>query len=233
MANQTKMRIIEVIDNFIKYMLIEQNEKFIYQHLLEQTEENLDDWVRNKLKEWLGNGNDYTYTDLICRECGWKDCECCECEKEDCECEVKETEEEEFTISSKTITTYIGYIIDREVEKQMEGMEFPEPPPISPPVGEGPWKAGRITARGWFINTQRELQEQEKTKFYDNIFSNCREMLEIIQILKDFYEDECEMEFEYNYEEFMIKYCYLYLYEMSATDLKEYIINLIDPVEPK
>ena len=192
MANQTKMRIIEVIDNFIKYMLIEQNEKFIYKHLLEQTEENLDDWVNDKLKNWLGNECEYGYVALSCKECGY-DCE-------DCECEVKETEEEEFTISSMKITRYIDYIIDREVEKQMEGMEFPEPPPISPPVGEGPWKAGRILARGCFINTQRELQEEEKTKFYDNIFSNCREMLEIIQILKDFYEEEYDIKFEYNYE---------------------------------
>jgi hypothetical protein len=225
MENQTKMRIIEVIDNFIKYMLTEQDGgTVIYQHLLEQTEENLDDWVNDKFKNWLGNENEYTHTELFCNNCGYD---------EECECEVKEPVEDEFTISSMKITRYIDYIIDREVEKQMEGMEFPEPPPRSPPVGEGPWKAGRITARGCFINTQRDLQEEEKTKFYDNIFSNCREMLEIIQILKDFYEEEYDIKFEYNYEEFMIKYCYLYIYEMEATDLKEYIINLIDPVEPK
>lgn len=226
MANQTQMKMIEVIDNFIKYMLTKQDGgKIIYQHLLEQKEENLEDWVYEKLKDWLGNDCNYEYTGLSCKECGY--------DEEDCECEKKETEEEEFTITSMPITRYIDYMIDREVKKQMKGMEFPEPPPISPPVGEGPWKAGRITARGLFLNTQRELQEKEKEKFYDNIFSNCREMLEVIQILKDFYEVECEMKFEYNYEEFMIKYCYLYLYEMEATALKEYIINLIDPVEPK
>lgn len=123
-------------------------------------------------------------------------------------------------------------MINREVEKQMEGMEFPEPPPIQQ-VAEGCWKAGRITAKGLFIITQRELQEKEKEKFYDNIFSNCREMLEVIQILKDFYEEECEIKFDNNFEEFMLYYCYMYIREMEATDLKEYIINLIDPVEPK
>ena len=84
MANQTEMKMIEVIDKFIKYMLTEQDGgKLIYQHLLEQTEENLEDWVNDKLKNWLGNENEYTYTGLVCKECGY-DCE-------DCECEVKET----------------------------------------------------------------------------------------------------------------------------------------------
>ena len=222
MANQTQLRIIEVIDKFIIYMFKEQDGgEVIYQHLLEQTEENLNDWVNDKLKDWLGNEFQYEYTGLSCKECGY--------DEEDCECEKKETEEEEFTISSMSITRYIDYMTDREVKKQMEGMEIPKPqPPIQ--VAEGHWKCGSIIGLG---GVKFLLKEEETIKFYDNIFSNCREMLEVLQILKNFYEEECEIKFEYNYEEFMTKYCYLYIYEMEATALKEYIINLLDPVEPK
>lgn len=223
--NQTKIKMIEVINNFIKYMLTEQDGgKLIYKHLLKQTEEDLEDWVNDKLKGWLGNECEYELTDLFCNECGY--------DEEECECEVKEQVECEVSYNSITITKYIGYMIDKEVEKQMEEMEMPDPLPVQQEL-DGSWRAGRTTARGWFFLIQGDLKYQETNKFYDNIFSNCKELLEIIDILKEFYEDECDTKVKNDYEEFMIKYCYLYLYEMSATDLKEYIINLIDPVELK
>jgi hypothetical protein len=222
MANNTQMKMIEVIDKFIKYMLTEQDGgKVIYQHLLEQTEENLEDWV-SELKQWLVNGNEYTYTDLFCNNCGYD---------EECECEVKEPVEDEFTITSITIIRYINYMIDREVEKQMEEMEMPDPLPVQQQI-DGSWKAGRTTARGWFFLIQGNLQEQEKRNFYDNIFSNCRELLEVIDILKNYY-NEFDTKINNNFEEFMLKYCYMYISQMEATDLKQYIINLLDPVEPK
>jgi hypothetical protein len=34
-------------------------------------------------------------------------------------------------------------------------------------------------------------------------------------------------------EDILQYYCYMYIDKMSATELKEYIINLLDPVEPK
>lgn len=230
MANQTEMKMIEVIDNYIKYMLTEQNGgKDIYQHLLEQTEENLGDWVNNKLKEWLGNENCYDFQILVCKECGY--------EEEDCECEKKETEEEECDYTSNNITRFIGYMIDREVEKQMEDFEIPQVLLVANFEFEkfencGVLNCGGITHNGWIHMSRVILQEKEKEKFYDNIFSNCREMLEVIEKLKDFY-NEYEIKVKNDYEEFMTKYCYMYIYEMEATDLKEYIINLIDPVEPK
>jgi|688.fasta_scaffold04581_3 hypothetical protein len=230
MANQTEMKMIEVIDKFIKYMLTEQDGgTVIYQHLLEQTEENLEDWVNDKFKNWLGNENEYTYTGLVCKECGY-DCE-------DCECEVKETEEEELTFTSMRITTLINTMIHKEVEKQMEGMEFPKPKPIQQ-VAEGHWRVGRITERGWFLNTQCELQEEETKKFYDNIFSNCRELMDIqkkIVVFTDLppFIQHSIMETLTCEENILLTYCYMYISQMSATYLKEYIINLFDPVEPK
>lgn len=221
------MKMIEVIDNYIKYMLTEQDGgKVIYQHLLEQTEENLNDWVNDKLKNWLGNECDYEFTDFFCNECG---------DNEECDCEKKEIEEEECSFISNNITRFIGYMIDREVEKQMEDFETPHFIPVVEFDFEkfemtGSMKCGRIVGLG---GVKFVLKEEETTKFYDNIFSNCREMLEVIQILKDFYEDELDTKIKNDYEEFMTKYCYLYLYEMEPTALKEYIINLIDPVEPK
>jgi len=224
MTTQTEMKMIEVIDKFIKYMLTEQDGgKLIYQHLLKQTEEDLEDWVNDKLKQWLGNEYEYEFTDLFCNECGY--------DEEECECEVKNQVECEVSYNSITITRYIGYMIDRKVEKQMEEMEMPDPLPVQQQI-DGSWKAGRITARGWFFLIQGDLQEQETKKFYDNIFSNCRELLEVIDKLKDYY-NEFDIKFDNNFEEFMIKYCYMYISQMEVWDLKEYIINLIDPVEPK
>jgi hypothetical protein len=208
----TQMKMIEVIEKFIIYMFKEQDGgEVIYQHLLEQTEENLEDWVNDKLKDWLGNGSYYEYT-CLCKKCG--------CEK-DCECEDQEEEEGEFTFECMSILRYIGYMIDREVEKQMEELEIPDPLPD--------WVGNR---NGWLYVARKITEEKEKEKFYDNIFSNCREMLELIEKLKDFY-NEFQVKIDNNFEEFMTKYCYMYIYEMEATDLKEYIINLLDPVEPK
>lgn len=226
MANQTQMKMIEVIDNYIKYMLTEQDGgKVIYQHLLEQTEEDLGDWVNDKLKNWLGNECDYEFTDLFCNECG---------DNEECDCEKKEIEEEECSFISNNITRFIGYMIDREVEKQMEDFETPHFIPVVEFEFEkfemtGSMKCGRIVG---LSGVKFVLKEEETTKFYDNIFSNCREMLEVIDKLKDYY-NEFDTKIDNNFQEFMEKYCYMYISQMEATDLKEYIINLIDPVEPK
>jgi hypothetical protein len=73
-----------------------------------------------------------------------------------------------------------------------------------------------------------------------DIFTNCMELLNIQKTLIDFDMDkgmnwfygECMVRIAYE-EDLLQYYCYMYIYEMDATYLKEYIINLLDPVEPK
>jgi succinate dehydrogenase flavin-adding protein (antitoxin of CptAB toxin-antitoxin module) len=64
---------------------------------------------------------------------------------------------------------------------------------------------------------------------YDKLFTNCREFLEIQSKMEGY--DMDKFGFEFNC--ILNSYCYMYIDKMEATDLKEYIINLIDPVEPK
>jgi len=65
MANQTELRIIEVIKKFIIYMLTENDEeKIIYSKLNELDDEELEDWVNDELKNYLANGVDYTEGDI-------------------------------------------------------------------------------------------------------------------------------------------------------------------------
>jgi hypothetical protein len=65
MANQTELRIIEVIKKFVIYMLTENDEeKIIYSKLNELDDEELEDWVNDELKNYLANGVDYTEGDI-------------------------------------------------------------------------------------------------------------------------------------------------------------------------
>jgi hypothetical protein len=71
---------------------------------------------------------------------------------------------------------------------------------------------------------------------YENLFTHCGELMniqiELIEYNPDNFTGECMARIAYE-EDLLQYYCYMYIYEMSATELKEYIINLLDPVEPK
>ena len=141
--SQTEMKLIEVIDKFIIYMLSDNDEeKIIYAKLIELEGEELEDWVNDRLKQYL-----------VC-EFGY--------------------EEGDIYVDSTKIHRCIS------VE-------------------------------------------------YDSIFTNCREFLEIQVKLESYDMDK----FQFSYEDIINCYCYMYIDEMSATELKQYIINLLDPVEPK
>jgi len=74
---------------------------------------------------------------------------------------------------------------------------------------------------------------------YDSLFTCCFEMLEIqekiLRFFKEEYGEEClNINRICAVEELLVLYCYMYVFKMSPNDLKEYIINLIDPpFEPK
>jgi len=58
--NATELRIIEVVDKYVIYMLTENDkEKIIYSKLLELEGRELTDWINDELVEWLGNDIDY------------------------------------------------------------------------------------------------------------------------------------------------------------------------------
>jgi hypothetical protein len=70
---------------------------------------------------------------------------------------------------------------------------------------------------------------------YDSLFTCCFEMVEIQEKIFNFYEvNGFRFRNLFKIEELLVLYCYMYLKEMSPNELKEYIINLIDPpFEPK
>jgi len=158
MANQTELKIIEVIKKFIIYMLTENDEeKIIYSKLNELDDEELEDWVNDRLKPYLTN------------DCWY----------------------------------YSGY---EEGSIEIESQEI----------------------MSW-------LNEDSS-----DIFTNCMELLDIQRKLIDFdmkngmswFYSDCLKRISYD-EDIIQYYCYIYINEMDATYLKEYIINLLDPVEPK
>jgi hypothetical protein len=66
MANQTELRIIEVIKKFVIYMLTENDEeKIIYSKLNELDDEELQNWVNDELEDYLLNECDYTEGDIV------------------------------------------------------------------------------------------------------------------------------------------------------------------------
>jgi hypothetical protein len=69
-----------------------------------------------------------------------------------------------------------------------------------------------------------------------NIFTDCGELMDIQRTLMDFdiswFYGDCMKRLTFN-EDLIQYYCYMYIHEMDPTYLKEYIINLLDPVEPK
>jgi|694.fasta_scaffold04581_4 hypothetical protein len=175
--NATELRIIEVIDKYVIYMISKHAGMIeIYPKLLELEGGELTDWIYDELVEWLGNGVDYEYS---------YDCEC----EEDCECEKT------ATITSFSINDYIQYILCKK---------------------ENP----------------NETYDKIRN-FYDSIFTNCRELIQIQGKITDTLQQDIE-DFEdyYSLSNIVKNYCYIYLREMEE-GLKEYIINLLDPVEPK
>lgn len=72
---------------------------------------------------------------------------------------------------------------------------------------------------------------------------SCGEIMEIQRELIEYSNDngcswfggiegDCMIRITYN-EDILQYYCFMYIVKMEPTDLKEYIINLLDPVEPK
>jgi hypothetical protein len=151
MTNQIEMNMIKAIDKFIIYMLTENDEeKIIYSKLNELEDEELEEWVNEKLKNYLANGWDYEEGDII--------------------------------IDNEEIQVWInGDICDIHICDIFNG------------------SCGEI------------LQIQRKIRSFD------------MEGLMDYY---------YN-EDILKNYYYMYIDEMSPIELKEYIINLLDPVEPK
>jgi hypothetical protein len=96
---------------------------------------------------------------------------------------------------------------------------------------------------------EEEVRGCEITKWIENISDiyigdifNGR-VAELIKIQKELieYNNDCDC-FEdcfkenyvnINFKVLMEYYCFMYICKMSANELKDYIINLIDPVEPK
>jgi hypothetical protein len=160
MTNQIEMNMIKAIDKFIIYMLTENTNcvnfgksgeiftcgnQIIYSKLNELEDEELEEWVNEKLKNYLANGWDYEEGDII---------------------------------------------IDNE-EIQL-------------------WINGDIC---------------------DIFNGSCGEILQIQRKIRSF-DMEGLMDYYYN-EDILKNYYYMYIDEMSPIELKEYIINLLDPVEPK
>jgi hypothetical protein len=101
--NQTELKIIEVVDKYVIYMLSKHDGLVeIYPKLLELEGQILEDWINDTLVEWLGNGVDYKNTY----------CNKCECE-EDCECHTTKTE---IVIHSLPIYDFIQTILRYEHE---------------------------------------------------------------------------------------------------------------------
>jgi hypothetical protein len=160
MSNQTEMKIIEVINEFIIYMLTENDkEKVIYSKLIELEDEELQEWVNEKLKGYLTDG--------------W------------------------------------GYGIEEEEEDIVEPYEFTD----------------------WFNDNQKDEY---------SIFEDCFDLMNIQRKLIDFYDENIHSNFLKNYGEYkewvnkiLQDFYYMIIWKMYSIELKEYIINLLDPVEPK
>jgi len=83
-----------------------------------------------------------------------------------------------------------------------------------------------------------EIQHNWTDIDYDNIFTNCGELMDIQRTLIDYdidkFEGDCDCIKRLTYNEDLLQYyCNMYINEMDATYLKEYIIFLLDPIEPK
>ena len=149
------MKMIEAIDKFIIYMLTENDEeKIIYSKLNELEGEELEEWVNDKLKNYLANGCDYEEGDIVIENCDIN----CNWSLKDC--------------------------ID-----------------------------------------------------FEKLFTNCSELLQIQKELIEYNNDNGwdwfsgtdMVRLTFN-EDILQYYCYMYIDKMSPTELKEYIINLLDPV---
>jgi hypothetical protein len=174
MTNQIEMNMIKAIDKFIIYMLTENTNcvnfgksgeiftcgnQIIYSKLNELEDEELEEWVNEKLKNYLANGWDYEEGDII--------------------------------IDNEEIQVWInGDICDIHTYDIFNG------------------------SCGEYLEMQRELIEYSVDNGCD-WFSG---------------KDMVRLTFD---EDILQYYCYMYIEKMSATELKEYIINLLDPVEPK
>jgi hypothetical protein len=108
--NATELRIIEVVDKYVIYMLTENDkEKIIYSKLLELEGQELTDWINEELVEWLGNGVNYEFAyDYECKEDCKEDCE------EDCEEHFKCKKSATMIIASFSINDYIQNILSKE-----------------------------------------------------------------------------------------------------------------------
>jgi len=160
--NSTEEKIVKVIDEFIVYMLTENDaEQIIYSKLNELDGDELDDWVNDELRHYLGNGTLYQ-----------------EQEGEDAIREV-----DNMTIDS----WYEG--MGEDICEVFSG------------------------ENGDIMSIQREVCD-----FYiEDLGSISNETLRSL----------------FCNEDLLREYTYMYIFKMPTNDLKEYIINLIDPIEPK
>jgi hypothetical protein len=174
MTTQTEMKIIEAIDKFIIYMLTENTNcvnfgksgeiftcgnQIIYSKLNELEDEELEEWVNEKLKNYLANGCDYEEGDII--------------------------------IDNEEIQRWIDMdICDINICDIFNG------------------------SCGELMEIQRELINYSNDNDYK------------------WFEGRHMVRITYN-DDILQYYCYMYISQMDANELKEYIINLFDPVEPK
>jgi hypothetical protein len=154
--NSTEEKIVKVIDEFIVYMLTENDaEQIIYSKLNELDGDELDDWVNDELRPYLGNGTTYT-----------------------------------------------------EQEQEVDSMVIYD----------------------WYENEGGDICE---------VFSGNGDIMSIQNEVCDFYiEDYGSVSNEtlrslFCNEDLLREYTYMYIFKMPTNDLKEYIINLIDPIELK
>jgi len=160
--NSTEEKIVKVIDEFIVYMLTENDkEQFIYSKLNELDGDELDDWVNDELRHYLGNGTLY---------------------------QEKEGEDAIREVDNMTIDSWYEEIIGEDICEVFAG-------------------------NGDIMSIQSEVCD-----FYIEDYGSVSN-----ETLRSLF---CN-------EDLLREYTYMYIFKMPTNDLKEYIINLIDPIEPK
>jgi len=85
---------------------------------------------------------------------------------------------------------------------------------------------------GYIYNIICEKNLSKCVQFQKEIFNDSGELMEIMKLIQDICKlEDMEIIFELDY--ILDMYCYIYLYDFDSVELKEHIIELVDPVEPK
>ena len=85
---------------------------------------------------------------------------------------------------------------------------------------------------GYIYNIICEKNIMKCVQFYKEIFNDSEELMEIMKLIQDICKSE-DMEINFELPNIMDIYCYIYLFDFHSVELKEHIIELVDPVEPK